>query len=70
MGVPYSHISPEEQEQNRLKSRIEWCTCKFDPDTSYALHVPVNKPCPFCKITNEDQHHYHCGVCIKLTQVG
>lgn len=62
-------ISPEEQEQNILKARIEWCTCKYDLDASYAIHVPAYKLCPFCKRTDEKYVHYHCGVCIKLTQV-
>ena len=71
MGVPYSHISPEEQVTNRMLNKIkEWCTCNLDTELAYTLHVPSNRFCSLCKGTNERQDHYHCGVCCKLTQVG
>jgi len=75
MGVPYSHISPEEQVanlilNNKMKKRIEWCTCNLDTESAYTFHVPGNRFCSLCKSTNERQDHYHCGVCGKLTQVG
>ena len=71
MGVPYSHISPEEQVTNRMLNKIkEWCTCNLDTELAYTLHVPSNRFCSLCKSTNERLDHYHCGVCCKLTQVG
>ena len=71
MGVPYSHISPEEQVSNRLLNSVkEWCTCDLDTESAYTFHVPANRFCALCKGTNERQDHYHCGVCVKLVQVG
>jgi hypothetical protein len=71
MGVPYSHISLEEQEANKKFNEIkEWCTCNSDTESAYTFHVPSNRFCSLCKVTNERQDHYHCGVCCKLTQVG
>ena len=86
MGVPYSHISPEEGEVNR----------KFNMDTVQEIldQVEVNwkgisidwcscnyandsysfhiPPNKYCPICNAtiDNDHYHCGACSKVTQVG
>ena len=64
-------MSTWESEMTVTEGRLyEWCVCTLDAKSAYDFHVPANRFCPLCKGTNKRYDHYHCGVCVKLTQVG
>ena len=56
--------------KEQREKEYDWCSCNLDTESAYTFHVPANRFCALCKSTNERLDHYHCGVCIKLTQVG
>lgn len=55
----------------KLKIDIgEWCSCDTMFEDVYSFHVGPNLYCGICKSSGCDNDHYHCGYCLKLSQVG
>lgn len=46
-----------------------WCNCDT-LESIYDIHIAPNTYCLVCKIDDYDDDHYHCGTCLKLTQIG
>ena len=46
----------------------KWCTCNMGLD-SYDYHVPHLQFCVLCRV-ELDNDHYHCGACMRLSQIG
>jgi len=51
-----------------------WCSCNLGQE-AYGFHVPPNKECAICARVRRDDgkmdnDHYHCGACMKLSQIG
>ena len=56
------------------KEAKKWCSCNLGQE-GYDFHVPPNKECVICKVERQDDgkmdnDHYHCGACLKLSQIG
>ena len=47
-----------------------WCSCDSMYEDLYSFHEPPFKFCLICKTDECDNDHYHCGSCLKLSQVG
>ena len=46
----------------------KWCSCNLGEE-AYSYHIPPDKDCAICRVTI-DNDHYHCGACLKLSQIG
>ena len=46
----------------------KWCGCNL-LDEAYTYHVPPLQFCVLCRV-ELDNDHYHCGACLKLSQIG
>ena len=49
---------------------MSWCNCDSMFEDSYHFHLAPNQFCSICKKTDFNADHYHCGYCLKLSQVG
>ena len=55
--------------QTKLEAIRSWCSCDSMFEDFYHHHVAPNQFCDICK-TGSSSSHYHCGYCLKLSQVG
>ena len=58
----------EEVDDWLRKEAKKWCSCNLGQE-GYDFHVSPNKHCGICK-EEIDNDHYHCGACLKLSQIG
>ncbi|GIT01608.1 MAG: hypothetical protein Ct9H300mP11_00800 [Chloroflexota bacterium] len=47
-----------------------WCKCDSMFEDFYHFHVAPNQFCSICQKDEFNADHYHCGYCLKLSQVG
>jgi len=46
----------------------KWCTCNMGEE-SYTFYIPSLQFCVLCRV-ELDNDHYHCGACMRLSQIG
>jgi len=46
----------------------KWCTCNMG-EVTYNYHIPSLQFCVLCRV-ELDNDHYHCGACMRLSQIG
>jgi len=55
---------PDLLAMQKAEMALEWCECENDGDTLF--HENHVTPFNNCVV----KHHYHCGRCLGLTQIG
>ena len=56
--------------ENIGKTIKSWCNCDSMFEDFYHFHITPKQFCGICKRDGFKKDHYHCGYCLKLSQVG
>ncbi|GIS93500.1 MAG: hypothetical protein CM1200mP22_07370 [Dehalococcoidia bacterium] len=57
-------------DRTKLEAIKSWCSCDSMFEDYYHFHVGPREFCTICKSDSLNNDHYHCGYCLKLSQVG